>query len=88
VQAVITGVSFLGAGTIIWHQRTAHLEGLTTAATLLFTAAIGICVALEQAILAIGLTALVLITLRGIRPLWHLLDRSKEENDRKAGEQE
>lgn len=66
VEAVITGVSFLGAGTIIRHRSKHQIEGLTTAASILFTAGVGVCVALSQAVLAVGVTALVLITLRGV----------------------
>jgi len=66
MEAVITGVSFLGAGTIIRHRGSQEVEGLTTAASLLFVAGIGLCVALSQAILAVGLTLLVLLTLRGL----------------------
>jgi putative Mg2+ transporter-C (MgtC) family protein len=66
VEAVITGVSFPGAGTIIRHRSKRQIEGLTTAASILFTAGVGVCVALSQVVLALGVTALVLITLRGV----------------------
>jgi putative Mg2+ transporter-C (MgtC) family protein len=66
MEAVITGVSFLGAGTIIRSRAGGQVEGLTTAATLLVAAALGICIALSQIVLALGVTALVLITLRGL----------------------
>jgi putative Mg2+ transporter-C (MgtC) family protein len=69
MQAVITGVSFLGAGTIIRQRGSREVEGLTTAASLLFVAGIGLCVALSQAILAVGLTLMVLLTLRGLNYL-------------------
>jgi putative Mg2+ transporter-C (MgtC) family protein len=66
IQAVITGVSFLGAGTIIRHRSTRQVEGLTTAASILFASAVGVCVALSQLVLAVGVTALVLVTLHGV----------------------
>jgi putative Mg2+ transporter-C (MgtC) family protein len=66
IGAVITGISFLGAGTIIRSKVGGQVEGLTTATTLLIAAAVGICVALSQIILALGITVLVLITLRGL----------------------
>jgi putative Mg2+ transporter-C (MgtC) family protein len=66
IEAVITGISFLGAGTILRHRSSDHVEGLTTAASLLFVAALGVCVALSQVLLAIGVTVLVLVTLRGV----------------------
>jgi putative Mg2+ transporter-C (MgtC) family protein len=65
IEAIITGVSFLGAGTIIRNHRQGNqVEGLTTAASLLLAAAIGISVALSQWIVAVGLTLLVLLVLR------------------------
>jgi putative Mg2+ transporter-C (MgtC) family protein len=65
IEAVITGVSFLGAGTIIRNQRDrGKVEGLTTAASLLLAAAIGISVALAQFVVALGLTILILLVLR------------------------
>jgi len=66
IEAVVTGVSFLGAGTIVLRRRGNQVEGLTTAASILFTAAVGVCVALSQIVLAVGVTALVLVTLRGL----------------------
>ena len=79
INAVITGVSFLGAGTIIRRSSTRHVEGLTTAASILFAAAVGICVALSQLVLAVGVTVLVLITLRGLGFVEHWL--GQREND-------
>ena len=66
IEAVVTGISFLGAGTIILHRHQHHVEGLTTAASILLTAAVGVCVALAQLVLAVGVTLLVLLTLRGV----------------------
>jgi putative Mg2+ transporter-C (MgtC) family protein len=66
IQAVVTGVSFLGAGTILRRRAAHQVEGLTTAASILFAAAVGVCVALAQLVLALGVTVLILITLRGL----------------------
>ena len=71
IEAVITGVSFLGAGTIIRRGSTEEVEGLTTAASLLFVAGAGVTVALSQWVLAVGITVLALVTLR----LLHLVSR-------------
>lgn len=68
LEAIITGVSFLGAGTII-RRDGRNVEGLTTAASLLFTAGIGVTIALSRYLLALGATALALVTLRLIRRL-------------------
>jgi len=41
-------------------------KGLPAAALILFAAAVRVCVALLQLVLAVGVTALVLVTLRGV----------------------
>ena len=51
-------------GTIIRHRSTQAVEGLTTAASLLLAAGIGVAVALSQFVLAIAVTVLALITRR------------------------
>ena len=66
IDAVVTAVSFLGAGTIIRHRKGGDIEGLTTAASILFAAALGICVALDQIFLAVGLASLSFVTLRAV----------------------
>jgi putative Mg2+ transporter-C (MgtC) family protein len=65
IEAVITGVSFLGAGTIFRHREGDQVEGLTTAASILLSSAIGICVALHHFVLAVGVVILALLVLRG-----------------------
>jgi len=55
-EAIITGISFLGAGTIIRHRGADRVEGITTAASLLMTAAIGATIGLSQWFLGIVLT--------------------------------
>lgn len=67
IEAVITGVSFLGAGTIMRTRGQNHVEGLTTAAGMLFVAAVGVSVALSQYVLAVGATLFVLVVLRGMK---------------------
>jgi len=69
IEAVITGISFLGAGTIIREKTSDRVRGLTTAATILVVAAVGVSVALHQYVLAIGMTGLVWLILRGLRIL-------------------
>jgi putative Mg2+ transporter-C (MgtC) family protein len=72
IEAVITGISFLGAGTII--RRKAEVEGLTTASSLFFVAALGICIALSQFLVAVGATVIVLLTLRVLKWLENKID--------------
>lgn len=66
VEAIVTGISFLGAGTIFRRDSSEQVKGLTTAASILLCAAVGISVALRQFILSIGVTVLALIVLRGL----------------------
>ena len=76
-EAIITGISFLGAGTIIFHRDTERVEGITTAASLLMTAAIGATIGMGQWMLGVVLTALVFVIL-------HLLGRIKPRRDESA----
>lgn len=64
IEAIVTGTAFLGAGTIFRHHDREAVEGLTTAASLLLVAAIGIAVGLRQLLLAILVTLLSLVLLR------------------------
>jgi putative Mg2+ transporter-C (MgtC) family protein len=77
IEAVVTAVGFLGAGMIIRRSDTDHVGGLTTAASVLFAAAVGICVALNEFLLAVGVTALDLATLRGVKPVETWLRRRR-----------
>lgn len=64
IQAIIVGISFLGAGTIFRSSQEEQVVGLTTSAAVLFTAGIGIAVGLTQIFLAVSGTILLLITVR------------------------
>lgn len=58
---VVTGIGFLGAGTII--QSRGHVTGLTTAATIWVVAAIGMAAGAKAYVEAIGAALLVLVVL-------------------------
>jgi putative Mg2+ transporter-C (MgtC) family protein len=79
IAAIITGVSFLGAGTIIRQSDENHVEGLTTAASILFASVVGIAVALSLWVIAVGATLLVLVVLRILPLLEKLLSRSQDD---------
>lgn len=78
VEAIVTGIAFLGAGTIFRRSSSEQVEGLTTGATILFSGAIGICVALRQFVLAVGVVILTLLVLRGIGLVQKKLSKKKE----------
>ena len=70
---VITGIGFLGAGTIVKSET--FIRGLTTAASIWVVAAVGIILGLGQYDIALVLTALVLVTLMGLHHLRISSDR-------------
>ncbi len=74
VEAIVVGISFLGAGTILKHYRERTVEGLTTSASILSVSAIGIAVALNAFIMAIGVTLLNLTINWGVN---YIADRAK-----------
>lgn len=68
LQALVVGISFIGAGTIIKADKD-RISGLTTAATLLYSMGIGVSVALKQYITAAGVTLIVLIVNFAVRKM-------------------
>jgi putative Mg2+ transporter-C (MgtC) family protein len=64
VQAVAIGIGFLGSGVIFVSRHEDRVQGLTTAASIWATAAVGIAAGLEHYVLAAGATALLLFVLR------------------------
>jgi putative Mg2+ transporter-C (MgtC) family protein len=84
VEAIVTGVSFLGAGTIFRRHRGDRdtVEGLTTAASLLLSSAIGVAVAVQQFTLAVAVTVLALVVLRGVRKVENWVGQKKARSSR------
>lgn len=76
VEAIVVGISFLGAGTILKYREEGQrvVEGLTTSASILSVAAIGIAVALGAYVLAAGVALLNLFINWG---LMYVVDRAK-----------
>src|SRR5215211_5879691 len=70
IQGIVTGIGFIGAGTILKLNEQREIQGLTTAAGLWMTAAIGVAVGLGilgLAVIGTLVTVLVLV-------LEHFLD--------------
>jgi putative Mg2+ transporter-C (MgtC) family protein len=63
VQAVATGIGFLGAGTIFLGGHRQRVHGLTTAASIWVIAAVGIAVGCDRFLLATGASLLMLLIL-------------------------
>ncbi len=61
IGAILTGIGFLGAGIIV--QTGLNVRGLTTAASIWASSAIGILVGVDFYVAAVGLTALIVISM-------------------------
>jgi putative Mg2+ transporter-C (MgtC) family protein len=68
---VVTGIGFLGAGTIIHASGT--VTGLTSAATIWLVAAVGMAVGSRAYLVALGATALAMVVLEGLRSVERVL---------------
>lgn len=79
LQAIIVGISFIGAGTILKSEQKNVVYFLTTAASTLFSSCIGITVALEKYILAVSLTFFVLIVTFLLGKLDRLIDKFRSD---------
>jgi len=75
---VVTGIGFIGAGTIIFNKSENVIRGLTTAAGVWVTAAIGLACGGGMYILAIVSTALVLIGLEAFNLLIRWLTKRRK----------
>ena len=68
MHAVITGIGFLGAG-LIFTNRSGGTQGVTTAATVFATAAMGSAVGLGFQVAGLGFTLIILAILRSTQVL-------------------
>ena len=71
---IVTGIGFIGAGTIIFQKRTVH--GLTTAAGVWVAAAIGMACGASMYVLACIATALVLLGMESMNIFLHQFGES------------
>ncbi|KQV89410.1 MgtC/SapB family protein [Pelomonas sp. Root1237] len=63
IQGIVTGIGFLGAGAIIKHRTEEDTQGLTTAAGIWMTAAIGVACGLGRETTALISALLALVVL-------------------------
>ncbi len=76
VQAVAVGIGFLGAGLIIFEKF--HTRGLTSAAGLWLTAAVGVALGIQLYFIAIISSVLAIIVLAGFGAIENKLVGPKE----------
>lgn len=82
VEAIVTGVSFIGAGIIFVAQDKGAVKNLTTAASIWATSAIGMIVGLERYFLAVGCTLIIFFILR-ILAFWDIRANIVKESSEK-----
>lgn len=75
---VVSGIGFIGAGTIIFRKTENIVSGLTTAAGLWVTAAIGLACGGGMYILAFGSTLMVLLGLEAFNYFLHKFDKHRK----------
>ena len=75
---VVSGIGFIGAGTIIFHKSENVVRGLTTAAGLWVTAAIGLACGGGMYVLSIASTVLVLVGLEAFNFVLRKIDKHKK----------
>ena len=75
---VVSGIGFIGAGTIIFHKSENVVRGLTTAAGRWVTAAIGLACGGGMYVLSIASTFLVLVGLEAFNFFLHKFDKKRK----------
>jgi len=93
IQGIVTGIGFIGAGSILKQNDEPNVRGLTTSAGIWMASAIGVAVGLGEIGLAILATVLTLIILRAILPIDRIIDNNgpadaSTKNDKTGSKQE
>ncbi len=71
LQGIVTGIGFLGAGTIMKLPHSGRIQGLTTAASIWLTAAVGVAAGMGRLATASIMTAFALFILAVLRKFTH-----------------
>ena len=84
IQGIVTGIGFIGAGSILKLNEERDIQGLTSAAGIWMTAAIGVVVGLGALGVAILSTILALIILASVGRIEFQLNKGRTTNPRDA----
>jgi putative Mg2+ transporter-C (MgtC) family protein len=76
---VLTGIGFLGAGTIF--KQPDHITGLTTAVTLWSAGVIGLIMGMGHIVLATGLAITIIIIIFVFKELLHMTSAGAKKNE-------
>jgi putative Mg2+ transporter-C (MgtC) family protein len=85
IQGVVAGIGFLGAGAIVKGSREEDIQGLTTAAAIWLTAAVGIAAGLGRESSAILGTALAFVIMSTHTRFSHWKKNSQDDRNSGAG---
>jgi putative Mg2+ transporter-C (MgtC) family protein len=83
VQGLVSGIGFLGAGAVLKDSDEGRIHGLTTAATIWATAAVGIAAGLGHTGTAAIATVFMLLVLVWLRRLGKSISRRRDNPDDK-----
>jgi putative Mg2+ transporter-C (MgtC) family protein len=86
IQGIVTGIGFIGAGSILKLEKKRDIQGLTTAAGVWMTSAIGVTVGLGSLGLALLATILTLIILTVAGRFEFMTNRNQTEDDKKTAD--
>lgn len=87
IANIVVGIGFLGAGTIYRNNSSNNAHGLTTAATIWVTAAVGVAVGLDMFLTAIVASLMLYFLLSIERQKWfkrwkeNIKDKENDKND-------
>lgn len=81
VQGLVSGIGFLGAGAVLKDQEEGRIHGLTTAASIWATAAIGVAAGMGRTGTAVLATVFILLVLVSLRRFGRAR-RHRQENER------
>ena len=84
VQGLVTGIGFIGAGAILKLPEKQEVEGLTTAAGIWITAALGVAVGLGRFGLALVAAILGWLTLSVLRKAEYVLNKKSRQSEEDA----
>jgi putative Mg2+ transporter-C (MgtC) family protein len=91
IQGIVTGIGFVGAGSILKLSEERDIQGLTTAAGIWMTAAVGVAVGLGMLGVALLSTILALITLALLGSWEYRLEKGQgakaEERNKQASQE-
>ena len=87
IQGLVTGIGFIGAGSILKLEKEQDIQGLTTAAGIWMTAAIGVAVGLGSLGVALLSTLMTLIILSLVGLFEYRTDKARTAKAKDTGKQ-